>query len=709
MTRRLVAATVGALLVLLVGPAAHALDLPGPLPEISLTPDVPPTLESPYDTGAYELDKGPSSPRTGDPWEPGGPSIYERYGYAGIEFDTYGLGIGVDSAAAAGGTSFANSGMRSASWMVAFTGSTARFAYNPDQYTRPLKEGVETTNEKLTVPWMLIAGALFIAAGVALAVTTRGDDYATSTTALGLTVGVLLGGVLLLAAPTRATEWVYDTYTGVMNGIQSAVSGDDGPSELGVGFTATQHESILYEAWLAGTFGRANSDAAREFGPRLFDASAMTYDEAARATSDPGYARQLTEEKAEAWVKAFTELEEKYPWVAPTVKGEDPGGRILAAALANLGAFTTSAPQLLASWLMIVFFVALIVFTLIGGWLLLGALFKPLIVIAAAGFVTSVGLNGIVFGSVTALFTVAAGALIGPAADLAGWQAGLLLVAVAGALWLMTRRYRRIDKTGKSRAFLRDVGGKAVHLGTTWLGSHHGAQSGVAAGMAQQAEQQTEQPQQEQRGDGRYSHVYDTSRSRRQQQDMYMQPLPPPPAEATAEASVTVTQQPRTSGDPSAPGPAALPAPPLRPLEAVPVVDAEPVEPQPYPAAGAIGPAPFPVDSPIPGGPPTDHTIPQDPRVVQEPVRVVQEPVRVVQDDGDGPRTVRLPAPDPQQVTVQPGQAPPPQVTVQPGQQPAPVTVLAPDIALPGGIREVYPVADSGQDVYPLYGTEDDL
>jgi len=34
------------------------------------------------------------------------------------------------------------------------------------------------------------------------------------------------------------------------------------------------HEALLYQSWLGGTFGDANSDVAKKYGPVIFDATA---------------------------------------------------------------------------------------------------------------------------------------------------------------------------------------------------------------------------------------------------------------------------------------------------------------------------------------------------------------------------------------------------------------------------------------------------
>lgn len=235
-------------------------------------------------------------------------ALWGRYGTAGLWWPVYDPGC--NPAAEWGmrmATGLAQWGNEVTNFVLNTTGAVRVWAWRSD-WLGPIDDTMNSftggLRDTYTGPMMGIA---LVAAGFMIVWRGRRAQMSHTATLAGWAVSMMVLGVLTLSAPTRAAEFV-DTYgIGTARTVESAISGVDDsmqpcapvgpvldmplcrPAADGAGdadraadpFVALAVSEVAWQNWLVGMFGSSTSATAREYGPRFYEAMALTWEEAA--------------------------------------------------------------------------------------------------------------------------------------------------------------------------------------------------------------------------------------------------------------------------------------------------------------------------------------------------------------------------------------------------------------------------------------------
>lgn len=322
-------------------------------------PGVPDCKEAPVaeypDRGvAGMLDPAPTPvPAAGDPFgSPRTTSIYDQYGYAGLRWSTYDLGCGgsVRDPEAAADTMVGNLAMSGAVFVTSLSNGIHNAVSNPKDYMGPLDRVVdrvsERMNEAIWTPWGGVA--LLGVVGLLLVYSTRGQ--LSSVVSGGLWAMLVLAVVSGLAAyPGRAASFFDETVTQTIGNLQASSAGlvaSDTAGDPGRSQGALAVDTVLYQNWLRGELGSSEGTAAEKWGPQLFAATALTRAEAAESR-DPERAKEISDEKSEAFTKVADEIKEQDPSTYAVLQGK-AGGRAGTGLLTLLGSIFTVGFRMIA-------------------------------------------------------------------------------------------------------------------------------------------------------------------------------------------------------------------------------------------------------------------------------------------------------------------------------------------------------------------------
>jgi len=279
------------------------------------------------------------------------------------------------------------------------------------------------------------------------------------------------GGPMLDRALTTVIALAGDAATGV---TPDTIGTD---SSAGDRLAAAIDTSVVYQTWLAGTFGRTDSPVVDRHAPDLYRASALTRAEAADIARHPNLARKTIEAKQDAFRAA-----------AAKVKDEDPTAYEYLAGHQNLDRLGYT----ILGWLALL---AVAPFALLGGVLMLVAVVAarlalwaiPLVAITAVvpGWhgplrrlvETVIGMigNAVIFGSLALIWANSVGMVLSPST---GAPAVVSVLVLMVAEWvLMFWCLHQVKKIAHPWTRVRPRRGRS--------GSHH--QPRPARGLAADA------------------------------------------------------------------------------------------------------------------------------------------------------------------------------------------------------------------------------
>jgi hypothetical protein len=211
----------------------------------------------------------------------------------------------------------------------------------------------------------------------------------------------------------------------------------------------TAVDTMLYKNWLRGLLGSADSPTAQKYGPALYDARSLTWDEAAQIRLDARTRDTVIQRKSEQWMRVAEQIRTEDPEAYQYITGIKGMDRIGAGFIALLASTMFALFDLTASLLVLLGF-------LIFRWAVIAApvlgtvgLLRP----ASAGFrrlanaVVAALFNIVIFGTGAAIYLFAVD-LIMNTTTLPGWLQ-VVLVWLCGVVgWLLLRPYRRITQLG---------------------------------------------------------------------------------------------------------------------------------------------------------------------------------------------------------------------------------------------------------------------
>jgi len=436
---------------------------------------------------------------------------YSQYGYAGYNFDTYDLKCAaiVTNPSAEFENTVANGEFVLATSIIGASNALRERAWDASYMWGWADPMVDKTTraiyDKVFTPF---GGITLAIVGLYLLWRSRQSDMSNAVTTAGWAVFVMILVSALAAWPTWSAHLADQTLTSSLGVIHDAVgpSAEADHSALcvrnpeacvdnrtpAVRASDTITDGLLYQDWLRGTLGSADSETAKKYGPALYDARSFTWDEIDEIRTDEANTRKENETRAAAGsteaprastvrTKKMQEKGDRWKEIAERIKVEDPEAyehlqgkkgmdRIGAGLMAILSALFFALFDLTASVLVILGF-------LIFRWAVIAApvlgtigLLRP----ANAGLrrlgnaVIAALFNIIIFGTGSAIYLFAVSQIL--LAALAPWLQ-VLLIWLSGVVgWLLLRPYRRITQLGGKdstrtitsagrwhRLFLRDV------------------------------------------------------------------------------------------------------------------------------------------------------------------------------------------------------------------------------------------------------------
>lgn len=304
----------GAILAGGVG-AGSASAQPTGLPIIDICHPDAPTPVGPYEGLGGQLGETPVERTNGTAPD----NIYTSGGYGGLLSNNYDLGCAMDPstyAAVTKGTAdqtatnfFVQTGIA----ITALTDSVDRRAWNPEWITNFLGSFASRAAGILELRiWFPILGLGLLVATLILLVKHRAGDIAGAAAGVGWVFIVLAIGTFVIASPTLISSTTQEVGSA---GITALYNGSGKPSDA---VTDRVTSAVLYQGWLRRTFGSEQSAVAKTYGPRLFEASRITYNDLDRI------AAVKKDDQGDEFRKVLEEKSDDYKDIAEKVKDADP-------------------------------------------------------------------------------------------------------------------------------------------------------------------------------------------------------------------------------------------------------------------------------------------------------------------------------------------------------------------------------------------------
>ncbi|MFI5954133.1 MFS transporter [Cryptosporangium sp. NPDC051539] len=401
-------------------------------------------------------------------------SLYDDYGYAGLQYHTYDLGCGPDGAVAPDAlvnTSVANMVMGVSVFIVGVTNTIREHAYDPASMWGWTDELVGSASSALYHKIFTVVGFLTVVlVGAWLMWSAKRGDLSDAASLAGWAVLVMVVTTAVAAWPMRAAHVADNTLTGSLNTVNSALhpgedrqcgavrcQDDELPERKASGVLTNV---VLFNQWLSGELGSADSKTAKKYGEQLYSASVFSWEEAAIIRSDPSRRDELVKQKQEDWKKTAADIKKDDPDAYEYLTGKQGTARIGSSMTALVAALVAAPFDLMASVLIIIAFLII----------RLAVAFLPAIAVVgilrpASGplrglFRTVVAaiLNCVIFGVGASVYLLAL-ELITSTASLAGWQQILLIFLTGLVMWLLLRPFRRLTSLAGGNPFQDLVGG----------------------------------------------------------------------------------------------------------------------------------------------------------------------------------------------------------------------------------------------------------
>lgn len=438
-----------------VAPAMVGAAQANAIPGVSDCKDAP-TPDTPGTGPAYWfLDQPASTPAGGDPFaERPTTTIYEQYGLGGATFQTYDLGCGgfardpLDIAL----NGFANLAMQFSIVMTAFTGWVLRAAFTPSTLFGDLDNYVGTATsvlrDKVFNPYSI---PVLVLSAMWLFQHARKRDNAAIATWVAVAAGMIAAVTLLSTYPQTAGHAADDTVASVVGTVSSGFAGEDpsnpdnNRSDPATSAIANLDRAVLYQPWLTGTFGNANSDMARKYGPALFDAGTLTWEQSQLPKDERN---KVIADKQTAFEDTMSKIKDEDPSAYEMVQGKHPENRVGMAALSGFASIVAGGFLLVSGLLMLVAFMVVRLAVMLAPVLLCIGLFPPMFN-RVKGVVEGVGatlLGCIIVGVGAALDTLLIGAVMAPGTTLSPVKQVLLMFMLTAAFLVILLPFIRVHR-----------------------------------------------------------------------------------------------------------------------------------------------------------------------------------------------------------------------------------------------------------------------
>lgn len=400
----------------------------------------------------------------------GAAGLYSQYGYAGYNYSTYDLGgcasglVNVDQKFE---TTIANGEFMIATAVIGASNAVRERAWDPGQMWGWADPLVQQATRAVYQQVFSVFGVITLAVvGLYLMWRSRQSDMSSAMTTAGWALFVMVVVTALAAWPTASAHLADQSLITALSTVHSAVGppskaipadqcklpdkaacGDYRPPAVRASDTAT--ESFLYDHWLRGVLGSADSATAQKYGLALYDAKSFTWGEIEDIRNDPASRAVIINQKNDQWIKVAEQVKAEDPEAYEYLQGANGMDRIGAGFIAMLSAVLFAMFDLTAALLVLLGF-------LLFRWAVIAApvlgtvgLLRP----ASAGMrrlgnaVVAALFNIVIFGTGAAIYLFAVD-LIMSTTTLPGWLQVVLVWLTGVVGWILLRPYRRITQLG---------------------------------------------------------------------------------------------------------------------------------------------------------------------------------------------------------------------------------------------------------------------
>jgi hypothetical protein len=393
--------------------------------------------------------------------------LYSLNGYAGYSYNTYDIGC-VSTLMHPDykfENSIANGEFMIATAIVGASNAMRERAWNPQSMWGWADPLVERATQAIYQRVFTVFGVVTLAVvGLYLLWRSRQADMSGTMTTAGWALLVMVAVTAIATWPVKSANVADTTLTTTLGVVHDAVGppaqqpdpsrcldptkcADRRPPAVRASDTAT--ESMLYRNWLRGLLGSADSETAQKYGRALYEAKALTWEEAERLRARPEERDGTFNIKSQQWMKVAEQIKSEDPEAYQYLQGTQGWERVGAGFIAILAALFFALFDITASILVLLGF-------LIFRWAVIAApilgtvgLLRP----ASAGIrrlanaVVAAIFNIAIFGTGAAVYLFAVD-LIMSTPSLPGWLQ-VVLVALCGLVgWLLLRPYTRITQLG---------------------------------------------------------------------------------------------------------------------------------------------------------------------------------------------------------------------------------------------------------------------
>lgn len=394
---------------------------------------------------------------------------FTEYGYAGYDYTTYDIGCTptVMDPDQKFETTVANGEFLLATSIIGASNAVREQAWTPESMWGWADPVVETATRAVYDKVFTIFGGITLAiVGLYLLWRSRQSDMSTAMTTAGWAILVMVCVTAVAKWPTASANLADNTLTASLGAVHQALGPIDEsipgeqcqnpdpaacrdirPPAVRASDTAT--DGLIYRNWVRGLLGSSDSETARKYGPILYDAKSLTWDEAIAIRQNPELRKQYLDKKARNWTRVAEQIRVEDPEAYEYLQGTRGMDRVGAGFIAILAAVCFALFDLTASLLVLLGF-------LIFRWAVIAApvlgtvgILRP----ASAGVrrlvnaVVAAVFNIVIFGTGASIYLFAVSLII-QTDSIPGWLQVVLILLTGVVGWILLRPYRRITQLG---------------------------------------------------------------------------------------------------------------------------------------------------------------------------------------------------------------------------------------------------------------------
>ncbi len=395
--------------------------------------------------------------------------MYSRFGYAGYDYSLYdqGCATGVTHPTDSFEDTLANGEFMIATSVVGASNALREKSWDPSSLWGWADPLVKQATQSIYAKVFTVFGAVTLAiVGLYLMWRSRQADMSNAMTTAGWAILVMIAITAIAAWPVRAAHLADSSLVSGLDVVHSAIGPQANDAtdsacaspdpqacvdqrDPAVRASDTVTETILYRNWLRGLLGSADSPTAQKYGPALYYAKSLTWEEAQKIANNPDARAALLNDKEQEWMQIAEQIKSEDPEAYSYLQGNHGMDRVGAGFIAVLSSLFFAMFDVTASILVLIGF-------LIFRWAVIAAPILGTIGIlrpASAGLrrlanaVIAAIFNIIIFGTGAAIYLYAVD-LIMDTSTLPGWLQVTLMWLCGVVGWLLLRPYRRITQMG---------------------------------------------------------------------------------------------------------------------------------------------------------------------------------------------------------------------------------------------------------------------